>query len=195
MSDPSPAQGLEAGRQDEASRPSKQEQRGQQHEDVLISPATVEDADTIKQMTRAAYAKYVERIGREPAPMTADYRAIITGPDEDAYVLRRRDGDGDGAALGSILLADSPGDDSLKVDNLLVDPAAQGRGYGRLLLGFAEDAARARGRPALTLFTNEKMYENMALYPRMGFVEVDRRVEDGYSRVYFRKTLAPAAPR
>jgi hypothetical protein len=33
------------------------------------------------------------------------------------------------------------------------------------------------------------MVENLQLYPRLGFVETERRVEDGYRRVYFRKTL------
>lgn len=192
-----------ASHKDSDSLSDKQEhQRQPQHDDndVIISPATIEDADTIKQMVRAAYTKYIERIGKEPAPMADDYHALIAGQAQDVYVLlRRREGNQDddggrGAVVGSILLSDSPLDDSLKVNNLLVAPSAQGRGYGRLLMGFAEETARAQGRPALTLFTNEKMYENLALYPRMGFLEVDRRVEDGYRRVYFRKSLAPAVP-
>lgn len=156
------------------------------HVDGLLGPATIQDADAIKQMVVAAYSKYIARIGTEPAPMTTDYQHIIASRSADVYVLRRRE---DGRAVGCVLLSDHAGDDSVKVNNLVVDPAAQGRGYGRLLMDLAEEIAQSKGRAALTLFTNEKMFENLSLYPKMGFVETDRRVEDGYNRVYFRKTL------
>lgn len=162
-------------------------QEPDQHSDSLIELANIQDAEAIKQMVVAAYSKYIKRIGREPAPMIADYVAIIASNHQDVYVLRRH---GDPRAVGSILLDDNAEDDSVKVNNLVVDPAAQGRGYGRILMDLAEDVAHAKGRAALTLFTNEKMWENLALYSKMGFVEVERRVEDGYSRVYFRKSLA-----
>lgn len=153
---------------------------------VEIEEALVSDAEAIKQIVLAAYSKYVPRMGgQEPAPMAADYHTIIASRSQEVFVLRRQ---GDGKVLGSVLLSD-PGDGSIKVNNLVVDAAAQGRGYGRLLMDFAEGVARERGRAALTLFTNEKMTENIVLYPKMGFVEVGRRVEDGYSRVYFRKAL------
>lgn len=61
------------------------------HHLVLIERATVQDADAIKRMVVAAYSKYVERIGREPAPMTTDYHAVIAAGTQDVYVLRTRD--------------------------------------------------------------------------------------------------------
>ena len=57
------------------------------------------------------------------------------------------------------------------------------------LIDFAERRARELGLPAVTLYTNEAMVENLRLYPRLGFVETERRVEDGYRRVFFRKAL------
>ena len=56
-------------------------------------------------------------------------------------------------------------------------------------MGYAEDLARRRGYPAVTLFTNVKMHENIGLYAKLGFVETGRRTEAGYERVYFRKEL------
>ncbi|KAI3392762.1 hypothetical protein diail_5198, partial [Diaporthe ilicicola] len=148
--------------------------------EIVIEKATPSDAEAIKQIVMSAYSIYVPRMGgQEPAPMRANYHTIIAFHSQEVHVLRRQ---GDGTVLGSILLSD-PGDGSIKVNNLVVDSAAQGRGYGRVLMGFAEDVARARGRAALTLFTNEKMTENIVLYPKMGFVEAERKVEDGYSRV------------
>lgn len=155
--------------------------------EVEIEKALPSDAEAIKQIVIAAYSKYVPRMGGQaPAPMTADYHAIITSHSQEVFALRRQE---DGKLVGSILLSD-PGDGSLKVNNLVVDEAAQGRGYGKLLMAFAERTARDRGRAALTLFTNEKMTENIVLYPKMGFVEVERKLEDGYSRVYFQKILS-----
>jgi len=37
----------------------------------------VADVEIIRNLTRAAYAKWVPLIGREPRPMTADYDAAI----------------------------------------------------------------------------------------------------------------------
>ena len=36
---------------------------------------------------------------------------------------------------------------------------------------------------------NAAMTENLTLYPRIGYVEVARRSEDGFERVYFTKDL------
>lgn len=157
------------------------------NDEVVIEEALLSDAEAIKQIVIAAYSKYVSRMGgQEPAPMTADYHTIIASDSQQVFVLRRQD---DGTVVGSILLSD-PGDGSIKVNNLVVGAASQGRGHGRLLMRFAEGVARERGRTALTLFTNEKMTENVVLYPKMGFVEVERKVDEGYARVYFRKTLS-----
>ena len=46
---------------------------------------------------------------------------------------------------------------------------------------------------AVHLYTNEKMAENLLIYPKLGYTEVERRTEDGFNRVYFEKTLDLAA--
>jgi len=46
-------------------------------------------------------------------------------------------------------------------------------------MGFAE----------LRLYTHEAMSENIALYRRLGFEETRRRQEDGYDRVFMRKSV------
>jgi GNAT superfamily N-acetyltransferase len=66
----------------------------------------------------------------------------------------------------------------------------QKTGVGKALLEFAEAEARRLGYDSIHLSTHEKMTENQALYARIGYREYDRRVEDGYSRVYMRKRLA-----
>lgn len=150
-------------------------------EDLVVEMAEAEDAAVIKAMVDAAYSKYVERLGKLPAPMTEDYGKLVET--RNVYVLRVG-----GGVVGSILL--SRNGDSIKVNSLVVDPSVQGRGYGRVLMDHAEDVARAQGLAAVTLFTNEKMHENIALYRRIGFTETGRKEEDGFNRVFFRKDLA-----
>jgi len=91
--------------------------------------------------------------------------------------------------VGSITFHVDEKANSLKIDNLVVDPTIQGCGYGRFLIKHAELEAQERGLPSVTLFTNAKMFENVGFYGKLGFEEVDRRVEDGFERVYFYKKL------
>jgi len=77
----------------------------------------------------------------------------------------------------------------LLLENVAVLPSAAGRGVGKALIGFCEDAARQRGVPAVHLYTNAKMTDNIAIYSRLGYVKVAERTEDGFNRIYFEKTL------
>ena len=147
--------------------------------------AQITDRERVEEIVRAAYRGYIERIGREPAPMTADYGRLIA--DGLVQVL-----EADGRIAGLIVLIDGSG--HLLVENVAVDPAFQGRGLGRRLMALAEAEASARGFSELRLYTNEAMTENLALYPALGYEETGRVVEDGFARVYFRKRLTPAPP-
>ncbi len=80
-------------------------------------------------------------------------------------------------------------EDHLLVDNVAVEPACQGEGIGRQLLAFAEEVAETGGRRELRLYTNAAMTENIALYSRIGYREVERRSENGFDRVFFVKRL------
>jgi GNAT superfamily N-acetyltransferase len=148
-----------------------------------IRRAEPTDLAAVRACVRAAYAIYVPRMGREPAPMTADYEALIEG--REVWVACDDD-----TLEGVLVLRAEP--NSLLLENVAVTPAKQGRGIGLALIAFAEQHARDLGRHEIVLYTNELMTENLRLYPRLGYVETDRRVEDGYSRVYFRKRITPA---
>jgi GNAT superfamily N-acetyltransferase len=77
----------------------------------------------------------------------------------------------------------------LLVENLAVDPSRQGEGVGTGLLTFAEQQALAAWPGELRLYTNERMVENLAYYPRRGFTETHRAHADGFDRLFFTKTL------
>jgi ribosomal protein S18 acetylase RimI-like enzyme len=78
-------------------------------------------------------------------------------------------------------------DEGFLLDVIAVEPQDQGKGVGKLLLEFAEVEAQRQGFTSIYLYTHEKMTENQLLYTKIGYVEYDRRVEQGLARVYMRK--------
>lgn len=149
--------------------------------DLSLRRATSADAAAIAQLAEDAYEKYVARIGRRPAPMDADYPALV----EDAIVWVLTCDDNLVGSLVNIV-----NEDHLLLESIAVAPSAQGHGYGALLLRRAEDDARDAGLAEVRLYTNAAMTENVARYPRFGYVETHRDGADGFRRVYFRKLLA-----
>ncbi|HEX4027847.1 MAG TPA: GNAT family N-acetyltransferase [Rhizomicrobium sp.] len=145
-----------------------------------IRLASMHDLAFVEAIVREAYARYVPRIGRAPAPMGDDYAARIA--ETRVHVL-----ESGGIIQGLIVLL--PQKDALLLDNVAVDPACQGSGLGRRLLAFAEQAARAAGHGVIRLHTNEAMTENIALYTRLGYAETHRGEEKGLRRVYMEKQI------
>ena len=145
-----------------------------------IVPARPGDAPAVAACVRAAYAHYVARIGREPAPMTADYETLVAAG--EVWLIRARDD-----VAGVLVLRPQP--PALLVENVAVAPPHQGRGLGRLLMAFAEERARTEGLAEVVLYTNERMTENLRFYPALGFIETGRRTQDGFARVFYRKPL------
>jgi ribosomal protein S18 acetylase RimI-like enzyme len=145
-----------------------------------IRLACMHDLVFVEAIVRAAYARYVPRIGRAPAPMDDDYAARIA--QARVHVLEN------GCVIQGLIVL-LPEKDALLLDNVAVDPACQGSGLGRKLLAFAEQAARAAGHDVIRLYTNEAMTENIALYTRLGYAETHRGEEKGLRRVYMEKRL------
>ncbi len=145
---------------------------------TVIRQAFEDDVPAVLNCVRAAYAKYRTRVDRELAPVLADYDALVAR--EVVWVL-------DVTQRIQGVLVMYPQSDSLFIENVAVHPDAQGRGYGKRLLLFAEEQARLHGMDALSLYTNEVLTENISHYKRFGYVETDRRIEDGYRRVYLTK--------
>jgi GNAT superfamily N-acetyltransferase len=139
------------------------------------------EAAALRAIAREAYQRYIPRIGREPAPMSADYDAAVRGG--QAWVALD-----EGDVIGLAVLIAEP--DHLLLENLAVRPSWQGRGVGSRLLALAEDEARGQGFAEVRLYTNEAMTENLAYYPRHGYVETHRAEQDGFRRVFFSKRVA-----
>jgi N-acetylglutamate synthase-like GNAT family acetyltransferase len=153
------------------------------NQSVEFRRAVEADLPAIQRVISAAYHKYLTRMDRPPAPLLRDYRsAVETGA---VWVTGR-------PVIGLISLTET--DEMMLIENIAVHPDQQGKGLGRRMMEFAEGQARRRQIGRLALYTNEVMTENQAIYARLGYRVIDRRVEDGYRRIYMEKIL-PVPPR
>lgn len=145
-----------------------------------IRPATAADVTSITACVCEAYVHYIERIGMRPGPMLEDFGETVRA----SQVHVACDGAG---VVGVIVLQSTP--EGLFVDDVAVRPRVKGTGVGRQLLQLAEAEALRQGYGSVYLSTHELMTENQALYARIGYVAFDRRVVDGYPRIFMRKPL------
>lgn len=136
------------------------------------------DVERLRAIVDAAYARWVRELRIRPIPLDDDYGARVAAG--EVWVAGE-------PVQGLVVL--EPGDGYLLVDNVAVDPAAQGRGVGRRLLAFAEDHARAAGCAEVRLYTNERMAANIALYERLGYRQLDRETIEGRHAVWLAKPL------
>jgi GNAT superfamily N-acetyltransferase len=136
------------------------------------------DLPAIRSLVQRAYAKYAERMDQLPMPVRADYVAEQRAG--QIWVVGE-------PIVGVIVLLNEP--DCLLIENVAIDPAAQGTGLGRRLMEFAEEQAASSGSARLRLYTHEVMTENLAIYLHLGYHETERRSEDGYHRIFMSKTL------
>lgn len=142
--------------------------------------ARAEDASAVTALVHRAYGKYVARIGREPKPMTADYRAAIAA--HELWVLEEA-----GTLVAALELIPAVG--YMLIENVAVEPSEQRRGIGRRLMAFAEAEARRQGLAEMRLYTNERFTENLALYARLGYRETHREPLMGTRVVHMAKQL------
>lgn len=149
--------------------------------------ATAADAPAVRDLTRAAYAKWLPVIGREPRPMTVDYEVAVREHMVDLLHL-----DGGLAALIEM----RPEVDHLLIVNVAVSPAYQGRGYGRALLVHSEELARSLRLKEVRLCTNGNFSANVQLYKRVGY-RIDREEVHPQlgAAVYMSKRVPPVSPR
>lgn len=147
----------------------------------MIRLAEEKDEPAIRDCAEQAYARYVPAIGRKPAPMLADFGLKIEAG--IVYVAT----DNYATFQGFVVFYAQQG--HVFLESVAVLPSVAGCGVGKSLIRFCEDAGRQLGLNAVHLYTNEKMADNLSIYPRLGYVQVARRTEHGFNRVYFKKNL------
>jgi GNAT superfamily N-acetyltransferase len=138
------------------------------------------DAIAVRALTRAAYAKWIPVVGREPKPMGADYDAAVKNHLVDLLI------DGE-ALLGLIEMI--PSGDHLLIENVAVRPDRQGRGLGHRLMRHAEEVALQLRFTEVRLYTHNRYEENVRLYMSLGYgIDSQDRIADGF-RVNMSKRL------
>jgi len=147
---------------------------------MIVRPATQADLAALARIQKGAFDIYVERMGKPPAPMLVNLSAHL---EVDTVFVAEAAG-----RVSGYLVCDESQVPPL-LDTVAVAPDAQGRGLGRALFRYLENSLRRKGFDRYQLYTNVKMVENLALYPRLGFVRTKQVTENGYERVYFEKRL------
>ena len=147
----------------------------------FICLAMTTDLPATKLIARKSVERYVPWIGEPPAPMNANFSGHIL---KDTVFIAQSEKK-QGSVLGYAIVLQRDGEWLL--DNIAVSPEAQGRGVGSALIAACETFLQKRGVQRYHLYTNEAMEQNLTWYPEIGFVEMARRLEDGFSRIYFPK--------
>jgi len=147
---------------------------------IQIRLALADDLADIQTCAHDAYARYVERLGRKPAPMIANFAGQIELGQVHTAIC-------DSTFAGYVVFYGEG--DHFHLENVAVNPEHAGKGIGKHLIAYVEKVARDEGLVAVELYTNEVMTENLAMYPKLGYVETGRKQQDGFNRVFFRKPV------
>lgn len=135
--------------------------------DCAIRLAELSDVELVQEISAEAYVPAYEAvIGAVPSPAYEDYRPRVSRG--EVWLLDTTKG-----SRGVVVL-ESMGR-HLLVYSIAVRPSFQGRGYGRLLLAFAEQHAKDIGAHEMRLYTNTRMVPNIRLYRSCGFDEIATR--------------------
>jgi len=146
-----------------------------------IRQALETDEPAVRACAEDAYEQYVAAIGKKPAPMVADFSTLIASGFVYVAVEEKAN------VIGFIVFFQKG--DHVLLENVAVRSSATGRGVGKCLIALCEDEAKRSGAKSIKLYTNEKMTENLSIYPHIGYREIERKTEDGFNRVYFEKLL------
>ena len=96
-----------------------------------------------------------------------DYRALVTSPHSHLFLLQYED-----KVVGMLTLGEylSPTGSKAWIEDVVVDEACRGYGFGRLLVAHTIDYSKARGIDTVYLTSNPKRVAANGLYQSMEFV-------------------------
>jgi ribosomal protein S18 acetylase RimI-like enzyme len=140
-----------------------------------VEPARPDDYPAIAELTVRVYVDG-GLASSDYAPELAD----VAGRASRSEVLVAREPDGRVTGSVALVLAGDFGnliasDQEAEFRMLVVDPAAQGRGIGELLVRTCLDRARDAGKRRMVLSTDPRMTAAHRLYRRLGFTRLPER--------------------
>jgi ribosomal protein S18 acetylase RimI-like enzyme len=134
---------------------------------VKMRRADSGDARMVQQLSADAYIPaYMAVLGTIPKPATEDYGPRIERG--EVWILEI-----EGEPTEIAVLEANKG--YLLIYSIAVRPDAQRKGYGKVLLDFADQRAIELGFHEVRLYTNEQMERNLRLYRQHGFVQIGKR--------------------
>lgn len=147
----------------------------------MLTQAKAEDGAALERLIETAFVDYVQALGRDwPGPYPWLPEAIAQG-----RVLWI-----DGTKGCAVIDRDG---DALKVDQIAIAPACQGRGTGRRAMEALEDLGRRAGFARITLFTAQVHTHLVAFYSSLGYRVTDVRApesgKDDIPRIHMTKLL------
>lgn len=148
-----------------------------------VREAVEADAGELLTLQRAAFLTEAQRYGDPMLPPLREtleqVRAVIADP---AVVVLVAEATGDAARPGRLLGAARlhlTGDGQpAEVARVVVAPDLQGAGIGSQLMRALHEVAARAGLTRIELFTGGSSASTIAFYRRLGYVEVERRVDD-----------------
>ncbi len=141
---------------------------------MSVEPARPEDFDAIAELTVRVYVD-----GGLASPGYGAELADVAGRADRSELLVVWD---ESRIVGSVALVldgdfgnVTASEDEAAFRMLVVEPAAQGRGVGELLVITCLERARAAGKRRMVLSTDPRMTAAQRLYQRMGFTRLPER--------------------
>jgi ribosomal protein S18 acetylase RimI-like enzyme len=122
----------------------------------------------VYDIMRQAFLEYAGALPQESGALRESVDDVRAAMQEGGAVLAFV---GD-AAVGSARFL--PEDEALYVGRVAVVPACRRRGIASALMRYLEDLARDQGLEAVRIGVRESLPSNIALYEKLGYVEVKR---------------------
>ena len=143
--------------------------------------ANSQDALALALCVEAAYHPHLSQVGGLASTSEAQYIELIALYQVWVVVYQ-------GEIIGGLMLI--PKEAHMLLANIVVRPEHQGKGVGQALLELADSEALSQSYREIHLYTNIDMTENIDMYKRSGWTEMQSDMQEGH-RIYMRKVLQP----